>query len=257
MKVRIGILVNLSFFWVLANLPASLLRNVINSDHVSLIAPQGTVWHGSARFVTALDIDARIRWQVTLWRPGLDLSISDENSQLGGRIEFGTAVQASLVTGELSTLARSVAAALRPLLARGVHAERHDFSVALWCCSNGKALPNRVERRRPAHSGQPAIRGIYAAATSHLGYQRSRRTRDTGYSRWTEGWAADGSTLEKNGSVYFGVSRGMLRLANYPWSGSESEETLIFEVERRLTHSASPFARTALAFRSQAITIIN
>ena len=108
MKVRIGILVSLSFFWVLANLPASLLRNVINSDHVSLIAPQGTVWHGSARLVTALDIDARIRWQVTLWRPGLDLNISEKNSQLSGRIEFGAMVQRLTLDGELnaSTLAR-------------------------------------------------------------------------------------------------------------------------------------------------------
>ena len=48
MKVRIGILVSLSFL-VLANLPASLLRNVINSDHVSSSAPQepcGTVPRG-------------------------------------------------------------------------------------------------------------------------------------------------------------------------------------------------------------------
>ena len=44
---------------------------------------------------------------------------------------------------------------------------------------------------------------------------------------------------KRNGNVYFGVSRRMLRLANYPWSGTESEETLIFEVERRLTQSAS------------------
>ena len=123
---------------------------------------------------------------------------------------------------------------------QGVHAERHDFSVALWCCSNGKALPDRVERRRPAlHSGQPAIRGIYAAATSHLDTNAQGELE----TRVTADGQKDGQLMVlrwKNGSVYFGVSRGMLRLANYPWSGSESEETLIFEVERRLTHSASP-----------------
>ena len=128
------------FFWVLANLPASLLRNIINSDQVSLIAPQGTLWNGSARLVTALDIDAQVRWQVTLWQPGIDLNISDENSQLSGRIEFGAMVQRLTLDGELN------ASTLAPLLRRydlflpGVYAERHDFSVALWCCSNGKAL---------------------------------------------------------------------------------------------------------------------
>ena len=45
--------------------------------------------------------------------------------------------------------------------------------------------------------------------------------------------------LKPNGNIYLGVTRGMLRLANYPWSGEEAEGELIFEVERALTQSAS------------------
>ena len=40
--------------------------------------------------------------------------------------------------------------------------------------------------------------------------------------------------LNPSGSVYLGVTRGMLRLANYPWTGNEAETELIFEVERGL-----------------------
>jgi hypothetical protein len=38
----------------------------------------------------------------------------------------------------------------------------------------------------------------------------------------------------QNGNVYFAVSRGMLGLANYPWSGNEAADELIFEVQRSL-----------------------
>jgi hypothetical protein len=43
---------------------------------------------------------------------------------------------------------------------------------------------------------------------------------------------------KNSGHLYIGVTRRMLRLANYPWSGSEPDSTLIFEVERRLTQPA-------------------
>jgi hypothetical protein len=38
----------------------------------------------------------------------------------------------------------------------------------------------------------------------------------------------------QNGNVYFAVSRDMLDLANYPWSGNEAADELIFEVQRSL-----------------------
>ena len=45
--------------------------------------------------------------------------------------------------------------------------------------------------------------------------------------------------LRPNGDVYLGVTRGMLRLANYPWSGNQAESDLIFEVERKLTQTST------------------
>ena len=242
MKVRIGIIASLGLLWLLANLPASLLRNIINSDHVSLIAPQGTVWHGSARLVTALDIDARIRWQVTLWRPGLDLSISDENSQLGGRIEFGTAVQSLTLTGELN--ARSLAPLLRrydlflpgvftlndmTFLWRSGVVQMEKPSFIAW---SGGDLRYILANRQYEAFMPPLQATLDTNAQGELETRVSANEQDNGL-LMVLSW-------KKNGNVYFGVSRGMLRLVNYPWSGSESEETLIFEVERRLTHSASP-----------------
>ena len=44
--------------------------------------------------------------------------------------------------------------------------------------------------------------------------------------------------LKPSGNIYLGVTRGMLRLANYPWSGNEVDSDLIFEVERKLTQTA-------------------
>ena len=44
MKTRIAVIASLGLLWVLVNLPASLVRNIIDSDQISLIAPNGTLW---------------------------------------------------------------------------------------------------------------------------------------------------------------------------------------------------------------------
>lgn len=241
MKVRIGIIASLGLLWLLANLPASLLRNIINSDQVSLIAPQGTLWNGSARLVTALDINAQVHWQVTLWQPGLDLNISDENSQLSGRIEFGAMVQRLTLDGELN------ASTLAPLLRRYdlflpgaftlrkmtllyqsgvVQMEKPSFIA--W---SGGDLRYILANRQYEAFMPPLQATLDTNAQGELETRVSANEQDNGL-LMVLSW-------KKNGNVYFGVSRGMLRLVNYPWSGTESEETLIFEVERRLTQSAS------------------
>lgn len=240
MKIRIAIFAGLGLLWVLANLPASLLRNVINSDQISLIAPSGTLWQGSARLVSILGIESRIQWKTTLWQPGLDLKITDANSALSGRIEFGIAAHRLTIAGELS------ASTLAPLLRRydiflpGTFtlkemtflwvppaARMETPSSLIWSGGNLRyILANRQYR-----AVMPPL--LAKVDTNQRGELETRIVADN----------QDDALLmilrwKNNGNVYVGVTRRMLRLANYSWSGSEPESTLIFEVERRLTQPA-------------------
>ena len=240
MKTRIAIIAALGFLWVLVNLPANLVRNVVDSDQLSLVAPNGTLWQGSARLVTALGIESQIQWRTTLWRPGLDLTFTDNNSTLTGRIEFGVTAHRLDLAGELD------ASTLAPLLRRydiflpGTFtlnemtflwqppaARMEKPSSLIWSGGDLRyILPNRQYR-----AVMPPL--LAKVDTNPQGELETRIVANDESDvllmilRW-----------KNNGNMYFGVTRSMLRLANYPWSGSERESTLIFEVERRLTQPA-------------------
>ena len=237
MTIRIAIIASLGVLWVLVNLPASLVRNVIDSDQFALIAPNGTVWQGSARLVTALGIESRIQWQTTLWRPGLDLNITDKNSAITGRIEFGIAAQKLQLTGTID------ASTLAPLLRRYDLFLPGTFTLNqmtfLWQPPTARmAAPSSliwsggdlryILAKRQHQAVMPPL--VAKVASNPQGELEARVVADDQNDaplmilRW-----------KNNGNLYFGVTRRMLRLANYPWSGGESESTLIFEVERKLT----------------------
>ena len=237
MKIRIVIIASLGLLWVLMNLPASLMRNVIDSDQFSLIAPSGTLWQGSAKVVTALGIESQIQWQATLWRPGLDLKVTNQNSALTGRIEFGIAAQRLTFAGEIS------ANSLAPLL------RRYDIFLPGTFTLNEMTF---LWQTRAAQMEKPSsliwsggdLRYILANRQYRALMPPLRANVDTNPQGELETriFADDqDDTLlmilrwNKDGNLYFGVTRKLLRVANYPWSGSEPESKLIFEVERRLT----------------------
>jgi len=236
-KIRIAIIAGLGALWVLVNLPASQARNAIDSDQFALIAPTGTVWQGSAKLVTALGIESQIQWQTTLWRPGLDLQITDKNSAITGRIEFGIAAQKLQLTGTID------ASTLAPLL------RRYDlFLPGMFTLNEMTFIWEPPAARMAAPSSLIWSGGDLRYILAKQQYQAVMPPLVAKLASNPQGEleariVADDQNdallmilrLKNNGNLYFGVTRGMLRLANYPWSGDESESTLLFEVERRLT----------------------
>ena len=66
--------------WIVINLPASLMRHVIDPSVATLVAPTGTIWQGSSRIVSPLGLQAEVQWDSTFLRPGADFVLSNENS---------------------------------------------------------------------------------------------------------------------------------------------------------------------------------
>ena len=225
--------------WIVINLPASLMRHVVDPSAATIVAPTGTIWQGSSQLVSPLGMRAEIQWNTTFLRPGADFVLSHENSFIEGRFEPGIDHHRVTVVGQLDT------ATLAPLLAR------YDLFV-----------PGTFDLKSTDLTLGPT--GLSMTASSELHWSGGR-TRYILANRRYEALmppliaiigARDNDVLEAkikisaeetapllvlrlrpNGYVYLGVTRGMLRLANYPWSGKESESDLIFEVERKLTQT--------------------
>ena len=174
-------------------------------------------------------------------RPGADFVLSHENSLIEGRFEPGINHHRVTVVGQLDT------ATLSPLLAR------YDLFV-----------PGTFDLKSTDLTLGPT--GLSMTASSELHWSGGRTSyilanrryealmppliaiigaRDNGVLEAKIKISAEETApllvlrLRPNGYVYLGVTRGMLRLANYPWSGKESESDLIFEVERKLTQTSN------------------
>lgn len=227
--------------WIVINLPASLVRHLVDPSAATLVAPTGTIWQGSSQLVSPLGMRAEIQWETTFLRPGADFVLSHENSLIKGRFEPGIRNHGITVAGQLDT------ATLAPLLAR------YDLFVPgifdlkatdLTMSPEGLSMTSPSElqwsggqtryilaNRRYEALMPPLVASIAARGDSVLEANIK--------------FSAEETTpllilrLKPSGTVYLGVTRGMLRLANYPWSGEEAEGELIFEVERALTQSAS------------------
>ena len=98
--------------WIVINLPASLVRHMVDPSAATLVAPTGTIWHGSSQLVSPLGMRAEIQWETTFLRPGANFVLSHENSLIEGRFEPGINHHRVTVVGQLDT------ATLAPLLAR-------------------------------------------------------------------------------------------------------------------------------------------
>ncbi len=250
MKRGVGILIGLTLIWVIANLPAGLIRLLIDEQQLAVVAPQGTLWHGSATLVSDLGLKGHCQWQTSLFQagtlqPSLALHITHDTSDLRARahIDFSTTKV---------TLGGTVAASsLQPLLERyDLFLTGHfELSESVWNLQrDGFQLENPTTL---GWNGGP-VRYILANTL----YTAAMPPLDARISNIEQGqlgaaiFLADGTSADINetqselplllmrlipgGSVYIGVSRGMLRLANFPWQGDEADEILIFEIERSL-----------------------
>ena len=252
MKRGIGILLGLALIWVIANLPAGLIRLLFNEQQITVIAPQGTVWNGEATLVSSLGLQGRCRWHVSFLRSGtlqptvvLQITDNTTNLQAPAQIDFSGIKVVPRGTVDSTTL--------QPLLQRYdlFLTGRFDLEESTWLLhAEGFQL---VGPATVNWSGGPVryilANTLYTATMPPLYAQIS--TVEPGqlevavYPAGTQpppaATVATSSTprllslrISQAGSIYVAVSRGLLRLANFPWQGDEADTDLIFEIERSL-----------------------
>ena len=226
--------------WIVINLPASLVRHLVDPSAATLVAPTGTIWQGSSQLVSPLGMRAEIQWEATFLRPGADFVLSHENSLIKGRFEPSIRNHGITVAGQLDT------ATLAPLLARYDLFVPGIFDIKatdLTLSPEGLSMTSPSELQWSGGRTRYILAGRrYEALMPPL--VASIAGRDDGVLEANIKFAAEETTsllvlrLKPSGNIYLGVTRGMLRLANYPWSGNEVDSDLIFEVERKLTQTA-------------------
>lgn len=244
MKLRILLIASLGVLWLVANLPANLLRQFIDSDQLTLVAPQGSLWHGSGTLVSNLGLQAQVQWQTMFWPLGLNLHLTDKDSDIRGRLKpaLSTLLSNHLGGYRLTLEGQLGATTLAPLL------QRYDLFVpGTFRLNNTEMLMQQNQLRLSQPSSLQWSGGTVRYILANRQYQAAmpplRATlvnNDQGHlEAKIYGREANSAPLlilraAQNGNVYFAVSRGMLGLANYPWSGNEAADELIFEVQRSL-----------------------
>lgn len=227
--------------WIVINLPASLVRHLVDPSTVAFVAPTGTIWQGSSQIVSPLGLQAEVQWDTTFLRPGANFTLTHENSLINGRFEPGFSGHRIIVAGQLGT------ATLAPLLARYDLFVPGTFDLKTTDLTlNPDGLSITAPSELQWSGGQTSYilanrryEALMPPLFATIG-ARDDRTLEANIK-----FSADETTpllvlqLKPNGNVYLGVTRGMLRLANYPWSGQEAEGALIFEVERALIRASS------------------
>ena len=222
--------------WVVVNLPASILRFVIAPSFGTLITPVGTLWRGSSQFVTPLGIEAKLQWHTTLRHPGVSFALIDAKTSIQGRLEPSLSNIRASLSGQLDSQTLAPLLAQYDLFVPGIFDLRptnfHFGADRLTMLSpsqlqwSGGQVRYILANRRYDALMPPLFASITARDDGALEANVTLSPAD----------AAPLLILRLNpsGSVYLGVTRGMLRLANYPWTGNEAETELIFEVERGL-----------------------
>ena len=222
--------------WVVVNLPASMLRYVIAPSFGTLITPTGTLWRGSSQFVTPLGVQAKLQWDTTLWRPGANFALIDAKTSIQGRLEPSLSNIHASLSGQLDARTLAPLLAQYDLFVPGIFdlqpTNLHFSAGSLTMLSSsqlqwsGGQVRYILANRRYDALMPPLFASITARDDGALEANVTLASAD----------AAPLLILRLNpsGSIYLGVTRGMLRLANYPWTGEEAETELIFEVERGL-----------------------
>ena len=110
MKRGALIMLSLALIWVIANLPAGLIRFFIDEQQLAVVAPQGTLWNGSATLVSNLGLQGRSHWQTSLFQsgtlqPGLALHITHDSSDLRALAQIGFSSTKVTLSGTIAARA--------------------------------------------------------------------------------------------------------------------------------------------------------
>ena len=233
---RIAVVALIALISVTINLPASLLRRAVDSDTVQLIATTGTMWQGSAE-VVALGVTSHLKWQTTATPLGATFVLTHQNSKIGGHLSLGT------IQHEIDISGRIGSSTLAPLLSQYDLFVPGTFELPdtklLWD-TNGPRLrqPSALQwsggltqyilANRRYEARMPPLVAILNTTTGGALEAKVKTSQSETEPLLT-------LRMKTNNDIYLGVTRGLLRLANYPWSGAEADTALIFEVERALT----------------------
>ena len=74
-RYRILFLGLVAIAWIAINLPASLVRHVVDPSAATFVAPSGTVWQGASQIISPIGLRGEVQWEITLLRPGVNLSL--------------------------------------------------------------------------------------------------------------------------------------------------------------------------------------
>ena len=245
MKRGVWFLTAVALIWISANLPAGLIRFFIDEQNLAVIAPRGTLWNGSATVVSNLGLRAHCHWQTSILRPGLDLHITDDITDVLATIQLNLSGATMTLSGSIGT------STLQPLL------ERYDLFLtggfdlgdSHWALQ--QETIRLLKTATVQWNGGPVryilANKLYTANMPALDAQISNGHTGQWQASIVLGEGSFGGSeqahleqpllllrLSQGGAVYIGVSRGLLRLANFPWQGDEADSDLIFEVERSL-----------------------
>ena len=240
-RYRILFLGLVAIAWIAINLPASLVRHLVDPSAAAFVAPSGTVWQGASQIISPIGLRGEVQWEITLLRPGVNFALIHQNSFIQGRFELGMNNHRISLAGQVDT------ATLSPLLTRYDLFVPGTFDLTSTDLTLG---PTGLFMTAPSELQWSGGRTRYILANRR--YEALMPpliaiigARDNGVLEAKIKISAEETTpllvlrLRPNGDVYLGVTRGMLRLANYPWSGNEAESDLIFEVERKLTQTST------------------
>ena len=196
-------------------------------------------WHAVARVKSIRDplgIQAKLQWDTTLRHPGVSFALIDAKTSIQGRLEPSLSNIRASLSGQLDAQTLAPLLAQYDLFVPGIFDLRptnlHFGADRLTMLSpsqlqwSGGQVRYILANRRYDALMPPLFASITAREDAALEANVTLSSAD----------AAPLLILRLNpsGSVYLGVTRGMLHLANYPWTGNEAETELIFEVERGL-----------------------
>lgn len=255
MKRVVVLLCLVSLAWLIGSLPASLVRHLAPNPGISFVAPQGTLWNGSATVVSHLGISGDLHWQTHLSELGFEYRFVDGDTALQAQVRLHWSapeirVQGTLAADTLAPLLKQYDLFLSgrfdlqetDLTWQEESVLLHQPAKVIW--SGG---PVRYVLANTLYSADMPSMQATISATANGGWQAAidplpNIAAGLGLgldpNQRPDQPSAPGPSLllriTAEGALYIGVSRGLLRIANFPWPGNEADDELIFEIERYL-----------------------
>lgn len=263
MKRVVVLICLVSLAWLIGNLPASLVRHLAPNPGISFVAPQGTLWNGSATVISHLGISGDLHWQTHLSKPEFEYRFVDGDTALQAQVSLHwsapeTQVQGTLAVDTLAPLLKQYDL----FLSGRFDLQETDLNwpgESLLLDRPAKVIwsggPVRYVLANTLYSADMPPMLATVSATANGGWQAAidplpniaeelglgldpNQRPDQRPNQSSDRPSAPGPSLllriTAKGALYIGVSRGLLRIANFPWPGNEADDELVFEMERFL-----------------------